>query len=1006
VSTASYNDNETSDQRLNGSSQQQGAVAFESVDSTHQSHIKVRAPVITRDMYTESPVITSVDKDMRMDFSRMIGKPFHVGTLTWTTAQAVANPVGFFSFPSALVSLNTLASAPFDLASLYHVKACAIVQVAGTPMHSGALIAAAVSANTTYSSGSQGIQSLQCAPHVFLHANNSTSACVELPWYSNTKLRQTPGQNNNLDLVVLDSDNRGFPDDYVSLEFFVMSPLGAPSTGATSLVVTVSIVFKEMDFFVPKATYPAMTAHSLVVSLPGHLQAAASLATLVRYLWRCYKSSRRSSDAYTAHSATKAIDGLFSVGKRFVSDSLDSARGWIRSYTGLHNPNERNPSMRGVMALRNNPNYVDQKTFMYKMDPYASYSQPFDEYYSDTKEDEGLISHLVSKDMYVGRLSVDTSVTTGTVLFTAPIHPLMFRANTANSQLVVAPIDKLSRLSRYYSGTLRLRFQNCGSSFHMFKLLVVREYYSAGAMLTTVPPMANMLNNPADILEFSAGGQTATVDLPMASIFDMVPITSDPTTNCLTHGRVIVYLLQPLVTNGAVTTSCDVLVHLSALPDFTLYGYACDQFVNTFSLPALGVQTAAAKNPDLVIRSNTDWRPVKAKIGNDQLDGLYIPKGITPLIAQDYGLAYSRFLKAYYPVDISKIKARRCEAPDLRYARVALNSDDGFVAHSASAPMVLSSDQELVEHDSTPGPKPTTYLRPIVHIRDHIRRMLPVQPFVVPAATTTGQKATFYIDVASLIFASKTASSLMTTMQFISSMYLGYRGGLKIKLAVRGASDVKGSYVPASPVIQSMLGAPNPYRYGAAEPSATNTTVQGNLYSRFAYVDPSFSNRSLGAYQGPFLDSSDWNQHSSAFDKFGWSATGPVSTDILTGTSMLEFEIPYMSVLRFIGMGNGYTPNFYMGSLGWIILGYASQYNTDYDSGSETPPNVVIAPYVGADDSRRFVYQALSNPCSVNWVTATPTNVQDTFFQGPITDIPASIPASLLTTFFVGIGSY
>jgi len=124
--------------------------------------------------------------------------------------------------------------------------------------------------------------------------------------------------------------------------------------------------------------------------------------------------------------------------------------------------------MRGVMALRNNPNYVDQKTFMYKMDPYASYSQPFDEYYSDTKEDEGLISHLVSKDMYVGRLSVDTSVTTGTVLFSAPIHPLMFRANTANSQLVVAPIDKLSRLSRYYSGTLRLRFQNCGSSFHMF----------------------------------------------------------------------------------------------------------------------------------------------------------------------------------------------------------------------------------------------------------------------------------------------------------------------------------------------------------------------------------------------------------------------------------------------------------------------------------------------------------------------------------------------------------
>jgi len=211
-------------------------------------------------IYDQIPNFSSVQPEMKMDFSRMIGKPFHLTTFSWSN-QSAGTDFANLGFPSSVINLNKLASAPFDLASLYHAKACFIIQVAGTPMHSGALIASITPCDMLVSNLNipYTIHTIQSAPHAYLLANSSSAICLEIPWYSTTKLRHTPSANDNMDEYSLQpfslTTPSGANSDYASLNFHVVSPLGVPNTALTSVQITVAVMFKELDFYIPKAPF-------------------------------------------------------------------------------------------------------------------------------------------------------------------------------------------------------------------------------------------------------------------------------------------------------------------------------------------------------------------------------------------------------------------------------------------------------------------------------------------------------------------------------------------------------------------------------------------------------------------------------------------------------------------------------------------------------------------------------------------------------------------------------
>jgi len=88
------------------------------------------------------------------------------------------------------------------------------------------------------------VQSSMAAPHAFLHANESTSVRLQVPFYANTALLPCePVEGSRM--TYLDHDG-----DFASVKIIVMNPLST-STGSTDVTISVHAVFDEVEFYVP-----------------------------------------------------------------------------------------------------------------------------------------------------------------------------------------------------------------------------------------------------------------------------------------------------------------------------------------------------------------------------------------------------------------------------------------------------------------------------------------------------------------------------------------------------------------------------------------------------------------------------------------------------------------------------------------------------------------------------------------------------------------------------------
>jgi len=660
--------------------------------------------------------------------------------------------------------------------------------------------------------------------------------------------------------------------------------------------------------------------------------------------------------------ATKSIDSVALGAKNLTADIIDSTRSWIRYYTGLHNPNIRNPHQRGIVATRNNPNYVDNETFYYKLDPYSNHITPIEEYLSDTTRDEGLLSNIFRKKMMVSVFPVTTTTNPGTILFSAPISPLMFRKVINRSTVVSAPIDKMTRMSKFWSGDLEITLQNFGSNFHMFKLLIVRQYYPNFSDKTLLPTMNSLVNLPADIVEFSSGGQYHTIKLPMGSIFDAIPISSDPYTNQCLHGRVIVYLLQPMVTNGAVTTSVDVAVHLSACDNFTLYGYAGDAF--TREIPAPSFLNSNQNTYDII-------KTLDQKKQNNS-------------------------------------KSVKTDSEDDDHSSFVTQCDELKVPENITQPVCLS----IIEKEPQKPPNVHNF-RPIVHIRDYIRRLTPLPSLTLRSQDVTDLEGVQTIPISDLLGLNLLVDGAQTHPLFnIATMFYGFRGGLKVKLVVHGCSNAVVHYFPPTPLMVDIGATYNNMsrnRLRSAKPlTATNPFLRDDQQIRVS----SFARATNTRYFGPFLESSDHSTARSTMDLCGISQA-PDENSVLASTCQFEFEIPWMNACRFVTTwgvfkSRNFSKEYYQQNLGYVTIGYKSSYRLQPQSTEYSIPPVTLYPYVGVDDTARFVYQSISMPLALptQGGGAFPGTVLDTNFTGPTdsgiyNDIP-SVPNNTTSNFVIG----
>lgn len=805
---------------------------------------------------------------LEMDYSRILNKPYFVANVPWSTTDIVDAQLATINVPGDIL-INELAQVPFKASVYYRAKIRAIVQTSGTPMHQGCVIASALPAGfPKYTTAKFIRNTLMCCPHTFLLANEATPGTIEIPFYVQGKLAA-------IDLTGTTVSPVTGSDDYAKLVLQVWNPLSVPVSATSTLSISVHFMFTDLEFYVP---------HVDVEWSP--------------FVGQGFVDSIKTS-------ATTAIDGIFSVGRRFTSDFLDTLRSGIRQWTGLHSPEVPQLDSRSAVQFRQNLNLVDTPNYIEKLDPYADFTHVTNDYTFDTNIDEMSLAYILKKPQYIGTFNVATADVSGKLLWSRPITPIQEVINGTYKDYndVVQytnghtnMIQTLALLSKYWKGGMKLHIQAIMSNFHYCRLIVARDYSPDSNMVGAVPEYSSVTNLLTETLEFSAGGQIQTIELPFCSPLNQLPCSSDFIFNALEHGMYYIYLYQPLVANGSVPLKVSFNVYLSCDDDFDFFGYAVQ--------PLIGA------------------------------DG-YIAGPTTFSVGEDIGE-----------------KLEETNAPLRFMAQAAVTVD-------------VSDQKDIVNRGEVNDINTIYDLRPIKSIRDYTRRFNKVFSSKIPQSQFVAANGTFEFSVAQLLGLEPTlvGSAIDTThyispLSLLSRFFLGYSGGIKCKMVINGSTISEVWYVPPS----FSLNKDQSFWLGTDPTPIISSPLFEPITQMFQFpgrVAPSMTYSPYYSVNTVSVERPNYINHMPGFR---------MGTTIPMASSETEFTIPYMSPYRFVGDYAKWgctdsTSVIKLGTheLGSIVVKVASPVNIT-NVGAPYLDDITIEFFVGITDEGRFGFQVAAPP--------------------------------------------
>jgi hypothetical protein len=509
--------------------------------------------------FNKHPKLPGNMTKLPFNYEQILNKPIYLGSTSWDTTAVAGSRIGDYSIPKSIIEASSILAIPWNSSCLYRMSGRLVFQVSGTINHAGVLIASC----HPYNMDVLNVNNELVLPHAFLYANQASAVSVEMPFFSNTPLRQT----NNGNTCRLNQYNDQY-DSYAFVSLEVLNALRAGS-GSTTVQVSTHVIIDMLEFYTPKVITPVYAL----------------------------------ADEMSLQSVSGVFDGIASILKKGSADAIDIARNSLRSLTGLHNPNLPGPIDKHYMQQRTNPNLVDSVTQYDLLAPYALNHSQTDDYYFKNDSDEMDLGYLVRHNQYIGTAVVDSTTAASTLLFTRPITPFM--TSTVSSHRLYTSLSRLSACASFWSGDLELKIQGCMTGLQFAKLLVVLDY--SKNINDTNLGSSNFPNPDAfrgvmsHVVEFAGGGTIQCIRLPFMSYLRQLPVTTDWRANALQHGIVRVYLLQSIVTGSPTATSIDFNFYVSACENFRLHGFALRKFNTT------GVQ------PTLAATSDEDFMTVQSE---------------------------------------------------------------------------------------------------------------------------------------------------------------------------------------------------------------------------------------------------------------------------------------------------------------------------------------------------------------------------------------------------------
>jgi hypothetical protein len=505
---------------------------------------------------SENFLKVQIPDEFRIDASPFVDRPYFIGSFDWANTApqfSLIGPSNVRQLPGDVLRSNVSLLNAMKIGSYYRSDLSLQISVAGTVSHAGILLVGILPPLSSFPNAANQrylINTILSGPHAFLSANEATSISLEVPWYCNSDLA-TLDMEPSSGSYKPSGDISVVNGNYATLVFLVLNPLAPSTSASTSVTVTIDAAFRHLDILVPTPRYVAYTQSGLV-------------DTVVK-------------------AASSAIDAGTSFVKSTSGDFIDRMRQSIKDYTGLHNPNNPSIDKRMVITNRNFINTVDEEQFFETLDPNPSILRTVDRPIFGTTVDEMAISHIISKNQYIGQFRVRVADSVGKLLWTRPISPYQggLEADTA---LISNNIELLHRLSRAWKGSLRITIQSVMNNKQQVKLRLLQMYNPSLSILAGYPTYTSILNAPSHLIEFTAGNQTQEIVLPYLCRNAMCPNMRDTSSESIFHGQYYVYLASKLANADGSPEEVNFNVYISLEPDFVFYGYATE--VNNAATPA------------------------------------------------------------------------------------------------------------------------------------------------------------------------------------------------------------------------------------------------------------------------------------------------------------------------------------------------------------------------------------------------------------------------------------
>jgi hypothetical protein len=608
------------------------------------------------------------------------------------------------------------------------------VQVLGTPFFQGALLVY-FRPNNGFATGvpATSINDALMCPNVILYANQSTPACLEIPFTVPTNIAST---NFSVEKPYYNFNTSFFSNDVGALYAKVIVPFGSVNT--TTVKVSVHVTFADIKFFVPKNG--SMIAPLSFSTTAKDLELRSRLDKIVTELkdMNLDVPPQWLPSQATFEMEELALAALPSMSD-LLKDGIDRLKKKVFKSVGLDKPTNPLVSDAERMTTSTNYNHVEGVVPLDRMTMTTSFVDTAKANTFPSNQDEMDMSYILRKEQFVANFYIRSVLNVGSLLFTCPMSPLCVPPVTGpNSGLPL--LTRFYLLTKYWRGTLKFHIKLSMTDMQTAKILVVKAYNIG--KFTTPPSLSDVTNYDTETYEINKGGQEIIISVNYNSLTQFNFNAADYLSGTLQHGQLFIYLIQPTQFPVSALNYITASVYMSAGEDFAFYGPAEYPFFR----PA-----------DLHVE------PVSSLTTKTSLD--YLDLAVSPL-------QHSKLNAVFETLETEVNNLSNVEDPLSRErSSTTFNVSRGNrdVEESVIPSTVPSFSSNTVAPSFVHNPL-VSNMKPIKHLREMVRR------YVQCGAFTAQDVYTFRV---ADVFRSMQFSSILTN---ISSMYHGFKGGLRFRM--------------------------------------------------------------------------------------------------------------------------------------------------------------------------------------------------------------------------------